>query len=132
VQDVELRQILDEYPDAVVFSGHTHWQFDSLQPLLMSSGNTANYLNTASVGYLWTDLDTGLVGSQGYFVEVYEDYVLIRGRDFAEQKWVSNAQFMLNIGSPAADPSFWLIAVISVAVVVVITSVVIIILKKKR
>ncbi|MHB8961946.1 MAG: discoidin domain-containing protein [Saccharofermentanales bacterium] len=147
-QDAELRAILDQYPDVVLFSGHTHWQLDSRQPLLLSNGTTANYLNSASVGYLWTDEDTALTGSQGYFVEVYEDYVLVRGRDFVSKEWVSNARFMLDINSPASpdesgsDAStadgdgpgtpLWIIVLPIVAAAAIVIFIVTYIIKKKK
>ncbi|GBF73534.1 hypothetical protein PA598K_01830 [Paenibacillus sp. 598K] len=46
-------------------------------------------------------------GSQGYHVEIYDDAVLVRGRDFASGAWVEAAQFRipLPVGSaPASTP----------------------------
>ena len=39
------------------------------------------------------------IGSEGIYVEVYEDYVLIRGRDFAQGKWCGSMQIKI----PAAS-----------------------------
>lgn len=105
LQDAALRALLDRYPNVVLFTGHTHWQFESLQPFLPGNGKAANYLNAASVAYLWTDANTERAGSQGYFVEVYADHVLVRGRDFIGAQWVSPAQFLLSIGSGGGTPS---------------------------
>ncbi|MOA53738.1 hypothetical protein D3C78_1772400 [compost metagenome] len=52
--------------------------------------------NAASVGYLWTDEDEHKEGSQGYYVEVYQDRVLVKGRDFKRSQWVEAAQFQVN------------------------------------
>jgi hypothetical protein len=127
VQEKEIRSLLDRYPQAMLFTGHSHWQFDSLQPLLLSDGSTANYLNSASVAYLWTDANQELEGSEGYFVEVHDDYVLVRGRDFVGRQWASIAQFLLPIRSPVPsatptvaappeekpgpDPTLWIVLV---------------------
>ena len=93
----EIRAILKEYPNAVLFTGHTHWTLESLQPFLPGKGKDANFMNGASVGYLWTDEDTSTGGSEGLYVEVYEDYILIRGREFVQGKWCAAAQFVIPI-----------------------------------
>ena len=55
--------------------------------------------NTASTAYLWTSYNivTGenLDGSQGYYIYLYEDMVVVRGRDFASGKWIPAAQYCL-------------------------------------
>lgn len=91
----EIRAILADFPNAFLFTGHTHWQLESMQTALLGYGKDANFINCASVGYLWNDLDTSVGGSQAYFVEVYEDYVLLRGREFVQGKWCACAQFKI-------------------------------------
>ncbi len=93
----ELREILNDYPNAYLFTGHTHWSFESLQPVLLGRGEDANFVNCASVGYLWNDMDTSTGGSQGLYVEVYEDYILLRGREFLKGVWCAAAQFKIPI-----------------------------------
>ncbi len=93
----ELRTILKEYPNAILFTGHTHWKLESLRPFLPGKGEDANFINCASVGYLWNDQDKAAGGSQGIYVEVYEDYILLRGREFLFGKWCAAAQFMIPI-----------------------------------
>ena len=44
------------------------------QPLLFGDGKDATFANTASVGYLRSDEDKAISGSEDYYVEVYEDY----------------------------------------------------------
>ena len=92
-----LKDILKEYPNAILFTGHTHWTLDSKQPALYGKGSNASFINAASVGYLWNDEDKEEPGSEGLFIEVYEDYILIKGREFVDKKWVSSAQFIFNI-----------------------------------
>jgi hypothetical protein len=48
---------------------------------------------------LWTDKDGAgyeVAGSQGYYVTVYEDAVLIRGRDFTTGEWITSAFYMFS------------------------------------
>ncbi len=93
----EIREILKNYPNAFLFTGHTHWSLESYQPVLLGRGEDANFVNCASVGYLWNDLDTATGGSEGFYVEVYEDYILLRGREFIKGNWCAAAQFKIPV-----------------------------------
>lgn len=90
-----IHSMLSEYPNAVLFTGHTHWTLESIQPILIGAGKDASFVNCASVGYLWTDLDAATGGSEGLFVEVYEDYILIRGREFLNGNWCAALQIAI-------------------------------------
>ena len=91
----DIRAMLKEFPNAILFTGHTHWSLESMQPILAGHGDDATFVNCASVGYLWDDTDKETAGSQGYFVEVYEDYILLRGREFVKGNWCGAAQFLI-------------------------------------
>lgn len=93
----EIREILKGYPNALLFSGHTHWTLESKQPILYGCGRDATFVNCAAVGYLWNDQDEAAGGSEGYYVEVYEDYILLRGREFLKGKWCAAAQFLIPV-----------------------------------
>jgi len=92
-QDEELRAILAKHPHAILFTGHTHWELTAAHTYYKGDGRLPAMFNAASVAYLWTDEDEHKDGSQGYYVEVYEDRVLVRGRDFEQGTWVEAAQF---------------------------------------
>lgn len=96
IQDDELRQILSRYPQTILFTGHSHWEFDSKSNMFDGKGQLATMFNTSSCAYLWTDEQTSKEGSQGYYVEVYSDKILVKGRDYVNNKWVSSAQFIVN------------------------------------
>ena len=57
--------------------------------------------NTASVGYLWSSYDIiggeAASGSHGYFVKVYNDRILVLGREFSEGKYIPSAMFVVNL-----------------------------------
>lgn len=91
----QVREILKDYPNAILFTGHTHWSFEMFQPLLFGGGEDATFANAASVGYLWSDEDKAISGSEGYYVEVYEDYVLLKGREYTGGDWCAAAQFKI-------------------------------------
>ncbi|MFS0840700.1 metallophosphoesterase family protein [Paenibacillus sp. 1P03SA] len=98
VQHEELRKILSAYPQAIFFSGHTHWEL-KLPGTLVRDKFTM--VNSSSVLQPWTDNGNGgemLMGpdeSEGLYVEVYKDKVSIKGRDFYRQRWIPEAQFTL-------------------------------------
>lgn len=102
MQDAALRDILAKYPQVYMFNGHSHWDMNSRGNLYAADGKLPNILNTASVAYLWDSADnpTGdyLRGSQGYYVTVYADKVVVRGRDFEQGKWIPSACYVLTNG----------------------------------
>lgn len=95
-ETARMRSILKKYPNATLFTGHTHWHLESERAALLGDGTDANFFNTASVGYLWqgTGDGTAYPGSQGLFVEVYADYIVVRGREFEKGEWISAAQYV--------------------------------------
>ena len=97
--DARMREILAEHPEIFFFNGHTHWILDSYNTMY-GGGDEAAIFNTSSVSYLWQsyDVPTGVYqeGREGFYVKVYKDRVLLLGRDFANGKWVSSAQFVVN------------------------------------
>ncbi len=103
VQEAQLRNIIKDYPQVVMFAGHSHWTLQSNNSMTVKGETLVNYLNTASVAYLWDDKDAEIQGSQGYFVDVYEDKIIFRGRDFANKLWIPEAQFILNLSETEGD-----------------------------
>ncbi|WP_397386820.1 metallophosphoesterase family protein [Paenibacillus sp. MMS20-IR301] len=93
MQDEELRAILAKHPQTLLFTGHTHWELENDKTMAPGNGQNATMFNASSVAYLWTDADERKTGSQGYYVEVYADRVLVRGRDFSTGTWVESVQF---------------------------------------
>ena len=98
----KLHAVLKNYPNAVLFSGHTHSSFEQERPMLYGEGTDATFINAASTAYLWGDDNLDFQGSQGLYVEVYEDYILVKGRDFTRQKWCGVAQFLIPLNADAA------------------------------
>lgn len=91
IQSEELTNILKKYEQVIYFSGHTHWD---LRMSGMCKQDQFTMVSTGSVFSTWgpdgndyeevVDVD----GSQGLFVEVYEDKVLMKGRDFTKKQWI--------------------------------------------
>ena len=92
-QDAELKAVLAKYPQAILFSGHTHWQLKAPHTMYDGAGQMPTMFNASSVAYLWTDEDEYLEGSEGLHVEIYKDRVVVKGRDFTAGKWVEGAGY---------------------------------------
>ena len=94
-QNVEVFNILSKYPEAVLFSSHTHTYLVSNNMVYLSKPFTALYTG-AIHGPLKTD-EKGVRGyseeSQGVYVEIINGKLTIRGRDFGKKAWVDGAEF---------------------------------------
>lgn len=91
-QDEALKEVLSKHRHAVLFTGHTHWELEAPHTLF-DDQQLPRMFNAASVAYLWTDEDEHKDGSQGLFVEVYEDRIVVKGRDFAAGQWLENVRY---------------------------------------
>lgn len=92
-QDNQIKVILSQYPQTVLFTGHTHYIATS--PNEFYSQRYCYMANTASSAYLWygpTYSQAG-TGSQGLYVDVYDDKVVVKGRDYTRQEWVAQKTF---------------------------------------
>lgn len=97
-QDAELRAILKKYPQVYFFNGHSHWDMNSDGNMYARDDELPNIFNCGAVAYLWSsyDIPTGeyLQGSQGYYVRIYADKVLVLGRDFESGQWIPSACYL--------------------------------------
>ncbi|GIP31199.1 metallophosphoesterase [Paenibacillus sp. J2TS4] len=94
VQHEELRQILQLYPNVILFSGHTHW---NLADRKMLDYDGFWMVNSSSVYQPWTNQGqpAGTESSEGLYVEVRDQTVHIRGRSFARKGWIAEAQYKI-------------------------------------
>lgn len=103
----EVKAVLNNYKNIVVFSGHTQWGLEA-ERTMAYLGSGAHAFNTAGIAHLWDEKDGvgyEVAGSQGYYVTVYEDAVLVRGRDFTTGEWISNAVYMFSTKpTPVQNP----------------------------
>ena len=95
----EMKEILKKYPQAVLFTSHSHMNLDTPQTMFPSSEGYCNMFNTAATSYLmnthYTTRTITTDGAQAYYVEVYEDMLLVRGKDVVTDKWLPSAQFVI-------------------------------------
>ncbi|MDQ6422745.1 metallophosphoesterase [Paenibacillus sp. LHD-117] len=95
VEDDELRAVLARHPEVILFTGHTHWELESRDAFFDGGGELPAMFGGASVAYLWNDADEHKDGSQGFFVDVYKDRVVVKGRDFGKAEWIDGARYEL-------------------------------------
>ncbi|MBR2413130.1 MAG: metallophosphoesterase [Clostridia bacterium] len=107
--EVRFRNLLREYDNVVFFSGHSHWAYhmQSLNEHLNVADydeGGATYVHVSSVSsprttdgfqILWSGNDPGM--SEGYLVEVYEDYILLYGCDFVNGELLAYAVYQINV-----------------------------------
>ncbi len=99
-QGEELKAIIDAHPEVILFSGHSHWVLESPVTILPGDGKAATHVSTSSCAYLWDDnaniTNVGINGSQGWYIYLYDDSIVLRGRSFATGEWISSAQFVID------------------------------------
>lgn len=84
-QSEEIQAILDEYKNVILISGHLHLGFG--QYTYEKVGNNIHAVNVPAIGKGNADGDYNEF-STGYSVEVYEDEVIFRARDYANGKYL--------------------------------------------
>ena len=106
VNEAKVRELLRKYPDAVMFNGHSHWTLNAVNasfdgivqslPYAFTTSSVASPQNMQGV-------PMGNAESEGYIIEVYEDKILVRGRDFKRDLWMASAQFAIEYVDDVVD-----------------------------
>ena len=123
----KFREILKKYPEAMMFSGHTHRDMTEMNnyhdPTAVGAALPNYIFNTAAVSYLSTGFfDDGVAeetitkswhaqtyklygetnqkwdASKGYYLRVYENCIEICGREFSTAQWTPNAMYRIITG----------------------------------
>ncbi len=106
--EVKIRELLREYDNVTFFSGHSHWAYhmQSFNPEFNVTDydeGGATYVHVSSVSsprttgglqILWSGNAPGI--SEGYLVEVYEDYMLLIGCDFVNSRLLAYATYEID------------------------------------
>ncbi len=93
-----LKAVLNKYNNVILLGGHSHWEINSPKNMFAGSDTLPVAINTASVGYLWTDYNgvgEHMEGTQGFYVRTYEDKTVFLGRDFENGLWIPSACYVL-------------------------------------
>ena len=100
-QDYKLKYILNKYPNVIYISGHSHWNLASPYTMYQEKatyggGVGATFINDGALTNLWSD-GGGISGSQGLNIRVYDDKIVIRGRDYSNNRWASGARYVIDL-----------------------------------
>ncbi|TBL75303.1 metallophosphoesterase family protein [Paenibacillus thalictri] len=88
----EFRSILQPYKNVFVFSGHRHQDFRGGQHYTPES---FHWFHNASVGRTRSVQPAISITSQGLYVQVYQDKVVLRGREFMDRTWIKEADWSI-------------------------------------
>lgn len=109
-QGEEFKSIVSHYPNVIWFHGHSHTCFDSQE-----DNDNANYdrkftCHSVHIPSLATPKeyeDSKYVGmtaeSEGYVVDVYKKYIVLRGRDFANETFLPIAIYCIDTSFTAVE-----------------------------
>lgn len=86
LQSEEVMEIIEQYPQVVLFSGHTHRSMSGTLSLRSEEG-MVTYVHDGVVCAVW-DGEKDTNDSQGLFVSVYDEYLYISGRSFTNDAWI--------------------------------------------
>ena len=121
---LRLQTLLEQYPNTVPFSGHSHFVFDCDQlpdlknycypnrevNVFRSDAGTF-YVHVPSatcprtiVGFDWSTTELDMTQGEGYLVEVYEDHILLRGLQLSDTGKILGAHWY-RIPLPGAQTS---------------------------
>jgi len=94
IQWQKLHDILSQHPEVILFNGHTHYELD-YKNMVSKAGFTI--VNSSS---LVSPIDKNRKpianSAPGFVVEVYNEKVVIKGRDFLKQDWISGAEITVS------------------------------------
>ena len=102
--------IVSHYPNVIWFHGHSHTCFDSQE-----DNDIANYdhlfgCHSVHIPSLYTPREyenSDYVGktaeSEGYVVDVYDKYIVLRGRDFVAEKFLPIANYCIDTSFIAVE-----------------------------
>ena len=99
VDEEKLKAVMEKYGQIVLSNGHSHWELNSDSNMYAGDTSSPVAFNTASVSYLWSSYNVmggeHLDGSHGYYFRVYDDKIVVLGRDFESQKFVPSACYVV-------------------------------------
>ena len=98
--------VMRHYKNAILFHGHSHTKFECQQYDINANYTEKNGFKSVHIPSLGKPRDintnTGETpednnGSQGYLVDVYDDCIVINGRDFVRNQWSPLGVFKIDV-----------------------------------
>jgi Predicted phosphohydrolases len=91
-QSDQIKEILSQYPEVILFSSHTHRDLDANSAEL---NNPFTMINTGAVGYTLIPDESSQRGMRressyikGLYIEVNGNKVVVKGRNIKEKQWI--------------------------------------------
>ncbi|MCR8645333.1 metallophosphoesterase [Paenibacillus sp. N1-5-1-14] len=93
----QFREIVKSNPNVFIFSGHTHQDLENDREHYIKE--TFHWFKNSSVSrVLNTKYEQARkTSSQGLYVQVYEDKVVVRGREFSDRTWIDKANWTVKL-----------------------------------
>ena len=101
--------ILKEHPTVINISGDTHYTLDTVLANTVGADGEVHYVNDGAIIDEWiADDETNpnsswkckSYDSMGILIELYEDRILVRGRNFVTGEWITEACTEIRLNSP--------------------------------
>jgi 3',5'-cyclic AMP phosphodiesterase CpdA len=94
LDDQKLLSLFKKYPQVILFSGHSHYPLNNEKSILKDG---ITMVNTSSIAYTYTPEDgDNYQQSQGYVINVYNDKVEIKAREFSNSTWIKTVTIPLS------------------------------------
>ncbi len=105
-EEIRFRSLINAYPNAIHFSGHSHWQyrlqrFDENANIYRENEISGTMVHIGSLGRpltsdgISTRQEVHAEASEGMIVEVYDDCLIIKGIDFETMEFLSYACYLV-------------------------------------
>ncbi|KAL1920613.1 uncharacterized protein VTP21DRAFT_990 [Calcarisporiella thermophila] len=104
-QGKELLDLLGQYPQVILFTGHTHYKLylDDWQARKVVEGGNPKGFQLINTGFIQTEWArdakgneyvprNGWLENQSLYVQVYRDRVVVTGRDHFQKKWIQKLE----------------------------------------
>lgn len=103
------KEIVSQYPNVIWFHGHSHMTFDSQEDNPIANYDNNFTCHSVHIPSLATPKEYEIpenpnespykgetAESEGYVVDVYENYIVLRGRDFAKGRFLPLANYLVD------------------------------------
>ena len=102
-QGTVFKSLVSHYPNVIWFHGHSHTKFDMQNEVEIANYDKLFGCHSVHIPSLSVPRDVVngayekmYAESEGYVVDVYENHVILRGRDFVKEEFLPIATYRLN------------------------------------